>query len=177
MNKTKNIIPGTWSTGYKEIVSLTTEENLEKNHTNHEQYFLAIGEDFTHPHCFLEIAGKVINVGFLDACKRDYLWYIYCLTATGELLLRSVQVNNYRNETDEVNTMIKFNFTEEGRFVHVLTDYTTDQRGESAIVKEIQRVDLSCLKTRYPDFGCYDELIKKDRVFPPETEMLISAHL
>lgn len=177
MKKTKNLIYGDWSSGYKEIVAMSTEELAKSAHISREQHFLVIGENFIHPYCFLQIAGKVINVGFLDVHKRDYLWYLYYQSSTGELMLRSVQVNQYKDESDQVTGMVKFNFTEEGGFVHAFTDYTKDSKGVNEILKKTCNLDISCLKVAYPDFGCYDELINKYRTFPSETGTLISTYL
>jgi len=161
---TENLIYGVWGAGFHRIVRYEKPAKLQKAHQLGKPYNLTIGEDPENPDCFLEIGiNGYIHVGFIDELKRRCLMCYFATELPGRLMLYKAAYDEYDGDTDTVIKMTEFIFTTLGQFNIVITDYVNR---EKEILKANNEVDVSGLWTDYPEFGCYDGLIKVAERFP-----------
>lgn len=158
---TNNIIFASWFHGSKKLVNKTGEGIRKIAHKKKETYDVVIGTDPLHPICTVVVHDTVFNIEFLDKLKRHYLRYRFREQDNGRLFLRGADYFEFEGETDKVIKQTLHNFSLEGQLIIAEYNYKTKIR---TIDKAAKLIDVSMLWEDYPEFGCYDGLIKLDRL-------------
>ena len=130
-------------------------------HENKGLYYVTIF-DKSVPAYFLEINKDFFRVNFLDEKQRIYLSYDFQGISNKKLFLTSVFFWEFIGDTDKKKSTTNYLFKENG----YLTIIETDSKTRKQIIKEAKnKIDVSENYEEYPEFGNYDFLIKKERLY------------
>lgn len=160
---TNNLIFGGWFQHGKQVVGIQPIKKLQNLHGK-KPYSIVVGENKEHPFCFLEVGVTRILVGFIDENKREYLSYDWIRESNGKLFLNTGAYFEYgvnKHGDDEISVLTEYVFTVEGQLKIITSDNRTNQR---EVLTAKNKVDVSGLWEDYPEFGCYDNLIKIERL-------------
>jgi hypothetical protein len=146
-----------WFRHFKKITGLLSEEEAKTREKNREVYTVIIG-DHKHPFGFIEINKGFYGVGFLDDYIREYLNYIFVEQMNGLLFLNEVKYTEFEGNTDNILKNTYYWFTPDGN-VKIGKSKPPFQKVE--VIEK--KVDVSRNWEKKPEFGKYENLIKKDR--------------
>lgn len=149
----------TWSIGYKEPIDLWMEKKAHKKHEAGDSYTVLIGSDST-PSCFINIMRNSgwVSVSFLDEHLREYLLYNFKVLGVETLFLSMAVYREFAGETDLVINGTTYHFKEDGHTIII-----EDNVPESTSERSETYSDVAGNYDRFPKFGKYDSLIRKER--------------
>jgi len=98
-----------WFRGQNRPTEVWTEEQARDKH-NKGQFYTVLLESAASPSCFLEIAEKIVGVGFLDRYLREYLSYDFQEIEPGKFFLTMATHREYEGDTDKVTKGISYIF-------------------------------------------------------------------
>jgi hypothetical protein len=123
------------------------------------QLYTALVGSSTTPECFVESTGHSIGVGFLDELLREHLSYEFQEKHPGRLFLSMATERKFDGDTDKVIWGITYYFDEDGHVAIEEEDFVGD-----TLISAETYLDVSANWERYPDFGDYESIARKDRV-------------
>lgn len=132
-----------------------------KNYTFQEIFMGLSLKNDNQPYCFLEINNTIILVGFLDNLQREYMTYQFSEFESGKLFLKHVQHWEYEESTDERIFSTRYFFSPDGPLKIEKVNIRTN---EGEVLEAKEPIDVSSNYEEYPDFGHYENLIKKERL-------------
>jgi len=146
-----------WFRRKKRIIGPIKVEDALKLEKEGNPYTVIIGNP-QHPDCFIEINSGSYGVSFLDEFKRDYFRYTFKEESNGMLFLYETIFREYNGESDSILTGTIYWFSPDGK-VKIEKSKAPFKKAE-LIEKE---TDVSKNWEKKPEFGKYDNLIKKER--------------
>ena len=146
-----------WFRAKERPTEVWTEERAKFAHMNKQNY-TALVDSIDRPYCFLEVADKVVGVGFLDEHLREPLTYAFQELESGKLFLTMATHREFEGETDKVVGGISYIFKGDGT-VQMRKEFFNPHRFETAAISADVRTNYSDM----PDFGEYSDLIKIER--------------
>jgi hypothetical protein len=148
-----------WFIAHKKATELWTEQQAKKVHEENGLY-TALIDSTDRPFCFINLTrGKgFAGVCFLDEKLRNYLEYKFKEVEPGRLFLATAIHRNYLDQSDTISWGSSFMFKPDGK-VHMRKEYFNPHKLETADTT----ADVSGNYTPFPEFGEYDDLIRKDR--------------
>ncbi|MBG6032870.1 lytic transglycosylase [Proteus hauseri] len=154
-----------WSIGYKEPIDLYSENKARKKHEFGELYTVLIGSD-VEPSCFINITKNAgwVSVGFLDQELREYLFYSFKVINDNKLFLSMAVHREFAKNEGEgagilnVSSGTTYIFNEDGNTIVREEQFNPYKLEESQTM-----VDISGNYEKFPEFGKYDLLIRKER--------------
>ncbi|MBW3510666.1 hypothetical protein [Janthinobacterium sp. NKUCC06_STL] len=146
-----------WFRAKKKPTEVWTEEQAKLAHMKKQSYTVLV-DSIEKPYCFMEIADKVVGVGFLDERLRESLSYDFQEIEPGKLFLTMATHREFDGETDIVVSGISYIFKQDGT-VHMRREFFNPHRLETAATSS----DVSMNYAATPDFGEYDDFIRVER--------------
>jgi hypothetical protein len=146
-----------WFRAKKKPTELWSVEKAEGAHLSKQPYTVLIGSA-EEPYCFLDIAEKVIGVGFLDSRLRESLTYAFKELDAGNLFLSMATHREFEGDTDKVASGVSYMFDQNGT-VHIRREFFNPHRVETAT----SSFDPAPNYAVRPEFGEYDDLIRVER--------------
>ncbi|MGX9772328.1 hypothetical protein ACWYXN_02340 [Janthinobacterium aestuarii] len=146
-----------WFRAKKKPTEVWTEEQAKLAHMKKQSYTVLV-DSIERPYCFMEIADKVVGVGFLDEHLRESLSYDFQEIEPGKLFLTMAIHREFDGETDIVVSGISYIFKQDGT-VHMRREFFNPHRFETAATSS----DVSMNYAATPDFGEYDDFIRVER--------------
>ena len=146
-----------WFRAKKKPTELWPTEQAETAHRNRQPYTVLVGSAEA-PYCFLDVADKVIGVGFLDGRLRESLTYAFKEIDAGKLFLTMAVHREFEGETDKVGSGVTYTFDQNGA-VHIRREFFDPRRVETAT----SSFDPAANFAVRPEFGQYDDLVRVDR--------------
>ncbi|HAF2129171.1 TPA: lytic transglycosylase [Salmonella enterica] len=154
-----------WFRAKNKPIELWSENKARKKHITGESYTVLIGSD-VKPSCFVEVMKNKgwVGVSFLDQELREYLLYNFRLLDDDRLFL-SMAVHREFAENEgkgagilNVSSGTTYIFNEDGNTIVREEQFNPYKLEESQTL-----VDISGNYDKFPDFGKYDILIRKER--------------
>lgn len=90
-----------WFRARKRPTEVWSEEKARAAHINKKQYTVLI-DSIEKPYCFLDVADKVVGVGFWDDLLRESLTYAFQETESGMLFLTMATYREFDGDSDTV---------------------------------------------------------------------------
>nr|WP_143028939.1 lytic transglycosylase [Massilia sp. PDC64] len=146
-----------WFRARKKPTELWPAEKAEAAHRNRLPYTALVGSA-DQPYCFVNVADKVIGIGFLDSLLRESLTYAFKEVEAGKLFLTMAIHREFENDTDQVACGATYVFDQSG-VVHIRREFFKPHRFETATSAFDPAPNLAV----WPDFGAYDHLIHAER--------------
>jgi hypothetical protein len=146
-----------WFRAKKRPTEIWTEEQAKLAHLK-KQSFTVLVDSIERPFCFLEIADKVVGVGFLDEYIRENLSYAFQEIEPGEMFLTMATHREFEGDTDKVVSGISYIFKYDGT-VHMRRECFNPHRLETATTS----ADVSINYAATPEFGEYEDFIRIER--------------
>jgi hypothetical protein len=146
-----------WFRAKKRPTEVWTAEQAKHAHQNRQPYTVLVGS-IEQPYCFLEVADKVVGVGFLDQNLRESLSYDFQECATRKQFLTMATHREFAKDSDEVVDATSYVFKEDGT-VHIRREVFNPHRIETTTISS----DISKNYADCPEFGEYDDFIKIER--------------
>lgn len=146
-----------WFRAKKKPTEIWSEAQAKAAHVGKQQYTVLV-DSINQPYCFLDVADKVIGVGFLDNHLRESLTYTFQEIAPGRLFLTMATYREFDGETDKVVGGRSYVFDPDGA-IKVRTEFFSPHRLEASTLIS----DVSFNYSFVPDFGEYDDLIRVER--------------
>lgn len=147
----------TWFRARKIPTQVWTKEQAKLAHVKNQHYAVLVGS-IDRPYCFLDVAHKVVGVGFLDEHLRETLTYSFQEVESGGLFLTIAIHREFEGETDKVVGGTSYRFKEDGT-VQITRESFNTHHVETASTTS----DVSINYSAAPEFGEYDDLIMIDR--------------
>lgn len=122
------------------------------------QHYVALIDSVDRPHCFLDVADKVVGVGFLDEQLRESLTYTFQEVAIGKLFLTMATHREFEGITDKVVSGTSYIFSPNGT-TEIKREFFDPHRVETT-------TSIAAVISNYspvPEFGEYDDLIRIER--------------
>lgn len=157
--KTSLVYCKSWSRFNKKPIESLSPEKAHQQHNEGKYYTVLVGSE-SKPSCFIEItrANKMVGVCFLDSLQREYLTYQFNLLNEYRLFLSMVTYREFEGDTDEIVSGTLYLFKENGETVIRKEYIKMNKIDESETVSDVlKNYDI------FPEFGKYDNLIKKER--------------
>lgn len=146
-----------WFRAKKQPTEIWTEEQARSAHMRKQPYTVLV-DSIERPYGFLEVADKIVGVGFLDEYLRESLSYDFQEFEPGKLFLTMATHREFEGETDKVVSGISYIFKREGT-VHMRREFFNPYRLETAT----SSADVSTNYSAMPEFGEYDDFIRIER--------------
>jgi hypothetical protein len=146
-----------WFRAKKRPTEVWTEEQAKASHMKRQPYAVLV-DSIERPYCFLNVADKVVGVGFLDEHLREALTYAFQEVESGKLFLTMATHREFEGETDRVVSGISYIFKQDGT-VDMRREFFNPHRLETATSSS----DVSSNYSPMPEFGDYDDLIRVER--------------
>ena len=146
-----------WFRHRKKIIGPLNREKAKEFDKNKKSYTALIGNPM-QPHCFIEINLGCYGVNFLDKHKRVYLSYSFEEQENEMLFLIEAVYIEYEGNTDNMLTHTNYWFSPDG-IVKIGKSEPPFQKVE---VTE-KKIDVVNNWEKKPEFGNYENLIKKER--------------
>jgi hypothetical protein len=146
-----------WFRAKKKPTELWSEEKAEAAHRNRLPYAALVGSA-EQPYCFVDVADKVIGIGFLDSLLRESLTYAFKEVEAGKLFLTMAIHREFETRTDQVVSSLTYLFDQSGT-VHIRREFFKPHRLETAM----SAFDPASNYAVWPDFGTYDHLVRVER--------------
>lgn len=146
-----------WFRAKKRPTEVWTKEQAKSAHIKKQPYTVLV-DSIDRPYCFLDIADKVVGVGFLDEFLRESLTYVFQEIEPGKLFLTMATHREFEGETDKVARGISYIFKQDG-MVNVRREFFNPHRLETAV----SSADVSSNYSPMPEFEQYDDLIRVER--------------
>jgi len=146
-----------WFRYQKKIIGPLSWKKAKKMDEKGKSYTVIIGNQM-HPYCFIEVGLGCYGVRFLDEMKREYLSYTFEEQEDGMLFLIEAIYRKFDGESDTVTNGEVYWFSTDGT---VKID-KSKPTSEKAVILE-KKADVSKNWEKKPEFGKYENLIKKDR--------------
>ncbi|NIG77543.1 lytic transglycosylase [Klebsiella sp. Ap-873] len=154
-----------WFRAKKKPIELWDEKKALKKHKVGEPYTVLIGSD-TNPSCFINVTQNAgwVSVSFLDKELREYLLYSFKVLNNIDIFLSTAVYREFAENEGEgagilnVSRGTTYIFNEDGNTV------VLEEQFNPHLLEESQtKTDVSGNYDRFPEFGCYDSLIKVER--------------
>jgi len=146
-----------WFRAKKRPTEVWTEEQAKSAHAKKQPYAVLV-DSIERPFCFLDVADKVVGVGFLDEHLRESLTYAFQEVEPGKLFLTMATHREFDGETDKVANGISYIFKQDGT-VHLRREFFNPHRLETSFASS----DVTTNYSTVPEFGEYDDLIRIER--------------
>lgn len=146
-----------WFRAKKKTTELWPTEKAEAAHRSKQHYTVLVGSTEA-PYCFLDIADKVVGVGFLDNRLRESLTYAFKEVEPGKLFLTMAVHREFEGDTDKVASGVTYTFDQNG-VVQIRREFFNPHRVETAT----SSFDPAANFSEWPEFGEYDDLIRVER--------------
>lgn len=139
-------------------------EAAKHAHDNKLVYYVTIFEN-GNPYCHLEINKVFYRVNFLDEHLRKYMSYDFTDNFKeinpDKLFLSQIMYWEFENNTDKMVKITDYIFKADGSFHITERDLIANEQIDS---EAKAKIDVTANWEDYPEFGKYDNLIKKERV-------------
>jgi len=154
-----------WFRAKKKPIDMWEEKKALKKHKEGEPYTVLIGSD-SSPTCFISVTKNAgwVSVSFLDSELREYLLYSFKLLKGNILFLSMAVYREFAKHEGEgegilnVSCGTTYIFNEDG------TTVVREERFNPHTLEESQTLaDVSGNYDHFPQFGCYESLIKTER--------------
>lgn len=146
-----------WFRAKKQPTEVWTCDEAKTAHVN-KQHYTVLVDSINRPYCFLDIADKVVGVGFLDENLREPLTYAFQEIAPGKLFLTMATHREFEGETDKVVRGISYVFKQDGS-VQMRREFFNPYHLETSMTLS----DVSMNYASAPEFGEYDDFIRIER--------------
>jgi hypothetical protein len=146
-----------WFRAKKKPTELWPDDKAEAAHRGRQAYTALVGSA-DRPYCFVDVADKIIVVGFLDNLLRESLTYAFKAVDAHMLFLAMAVHREFEAGTDRVASGITYTFDQDGT-VNIRREFFNPHRVETAT----SSVDPAANYEAWPDFGTYDPLIRVER--------------
>jgi hypothetical protein len=148
----------TWFRAKKRPTEVWSEDQARSAHTKKLHYTVLV-DSIERPYCFLDIADKVVGVGFLDLLLRESLTYAFQEVQPGVLFLTMATHREFEGDTDNVTTATSYMFDRSGGI-----KVRRQSLGPHQIETSELSSDISSNYASAPEFGQYDDLIRIERI-------------
>ncbi|CDL86220.1 hypothetical protein [Xenorhabdus cabanillasii] len=155
----------TWSLGYQKAHNLLSEEEAYQKHLKGKPYTVLVGSN-SRPSCVISIikTKDFVSVEFLDDNLKEYLSYQFHVLENEKLFLTMVVYREFAEKEGEGEGLLNVS---KGTCFFYKKDGTYTIREETFKPHTvIEKEGFSDLKENYdtfPEFGCYESLIQKER--------------
>lgn len=146
-----------WFRAKKKPTELWPAEKAEAAHRSKQPYTALVGSAEA-PYCFLDLADKVVGVGFLDDRLRESLTYAFKEIEAGKLFLTMAVHREFEGDTDKVASGVTYTFEPSGT-VQIRREFFNPHRVETST----SSFDPVPNFAAWPVFGEYDDLIRVER--------------
>jgi hypothetical protein len=146
-----------WFRAKKKPTELWSTEKAEAAHLRRRPYTALVGSA-ERPFCFVDVAGNVVGVGFLDIFLRESLTYVFKEVEAGKLFLGMAVHREFEGETDKVAGGVTYIFDRSGT-VQIRRESFNPHRVETAAAS----FDPAPNHAITPEFGTYDDLVRVER--------------
>lgn len=146
-----------WFRAKKKPTELWPAEKAEAAHRGKQPYTALVGSA-EKPYCFVDVADKVIGVGFLDSLLRESLTYAFKEVEAGKFFLSMATHREFEAETDKVANGVTYTFGQDGT-VQIRREFFNPHRVETAT----SSFDPAPNYSVRPEFGQYDDVIRVER--------------
>ncbi|WP_152977074.1 hypothetical protein [Franconibacter pulveris] len=130
-----------------------------KIHEVDDSYTVLIGSD-SAPSCFINIMRNSgwVSVSFLDEYLREYLFYNFQIEDVGILFLSMSVYREFAGDTDLVINGTTYHFKKDGHTIIIENNVSNNTSEMSETYSGV-----AGNYDRFPEFGEYDSLIRKER--------------
>lgn len=146
-----------WFRAKKKPTEVWSEAQARAAHAKKQPYTVLV-DSADKPYCFLDVADKVVGVGFLDDHLRETLTYAFQEVASGKLFLSMAVHREFDGDTDNVLSGTSYLFEPSGQ-LQIRREFFNPHRLE--ISSSVS--DVSSNYSFLPEFGEYDDLIRVER--------------
>ena len=148
-----------WFRMKKIAIEPMDKASAHSKHLSGESYTALVGSS-SAPTCFVELAidKGMVGVGFLDEKCREYLTYQFQVVDSESLFLSMATYRRFAGDGDEVVGGECYIFNKEGRLVIRREKFNPHELEEA-----VSTFDPSGNYEKFPEFGCYSDIIKVDR--------------
>jgi hypothetical protein len=147
-----------WFRARKRLISPLKPERARQLHQGRHLYTVLCG-DPERPMCFIEFNDSYCGIGYLDDRLREELSYQFQEIEPGSLFLTMAVWREFRGDTDRVARGTSYHFKADGS-VTITREEFDPRRFEEAH----GRTETRDLWEKYPHFGDYRDLIRRERV-------------
>lgn len=146
-----------WFRAKKRPTEIWSEEQAKFAHINKQSYTVLV-DSIDRPYCFIDVADKLVGVGFLDEHLRESLTYAFQAVAPGQLFLTMATHREFDGDMDRVISGISYIFAQDGS-VQMRREFFDPHKLETSATSS----DVSTNFALTPEFGEYDEFVKIER--------------
>jgi hypothetical protein len=146
-----------WFRAKKKPTELWCEQKAEAAHRNRLPYTALVGSA-EQPYRFVDVADKVIGIGFLDSLLREPLTYAFKEVEAGKLFLTMAIHRKFEADTDQVASGVTYLFDQHGT-VNIRREFFNPHRVETATSAFAPASNYAT----WPEFGAYDQLVRVER--------------
>lgn len=146
-----------WFRAKKKPTEAWSESQARAAHASKQQYTVLV-DSVDKPYCFLDVADKVVGVGFLDDHLRESLTYAFQEIEQGRLFLTMATYREFDGDTDKVVSGTSYLFEQNGA-IQIRREFFNPHRLETKSSVSDVSSNYSCV----PEFGEYDDLIRIER--------------
>ena len=122
-----------------------------------------IYDDNEDPIAFIEINLGLYGVSFLDKLRREYLQYDFVDCENGKVFMEEAIWREFDGESDTAKCTTRYSFKTDG----TLSIFKSDNTSNYEEVLSKKNVNISANWDRTPNFGQYENILKKERVAQP----------
>jgi hypothetical protein len=154
-----NFIFKGWSGSYREVVNEPTLKKVQKTFEKDQLINFLIGEE-DHPVCHSHLKKSgFTEVFFIDNFKRDNIDFNFDKSAKfDKLFMGQVYIRSFKSDSKDLWLGESYIFNEEGDWRIITRNYIEETAFEKTAKNKI---DVSNFYIDIPEFGKYEELIKK----------------
>jgi len=146
-----------WSNVSKEPFNIFDADKARQNHLKKELY-TAIIVDNGKVINTVEITNKYITVAFMNENINPYLFYNFNVKENGDIFLTAAYYYSYDEKSNKKTKFMAFSYKENGYIVMEMNDFIKNEREERDLYD-----DVTPNWDKFPEFGKYDHLIRKER--------------
>ena len=148
-----------WFRAKKRPTELWSEAQARAAHEK-KQHYAVLVESIERPYWFLDVADKVVGVGFLDEHLRESLTYAFQEVEPGKLFMTMATYRKFEGDTDKVACGTSYIFDQDGNAQIRREIFLPEHKLETSTSK----VDVTSNYSMMPSFGEYEDLIRVERV-------------
>ena len=147
-----------WFAARKLTTEVWTEAQAKDAHDNGRNYTVLV-DSVERPSCVIQVMAKALAVDFLDEHLREALSYVFQVVSPGKMFLTRATHREFHGDSDKVAKGSSYKFTEDGK---LRIDRETFIPAHDLEVAN-GHTDVSANYAPVPQFGEYDEFLKKER--------------
>jgi len=145
-----------WSYSEGTLANIWKEDKARGAHSTRRLYVVLF--ENTSVRGFIEVANGYFGVYFLDELNREYLGYQFTEQTPGRIFLTLITRREFGSSGNQADRVIRTKFLPDGK---MFIGTYHNNGGEDTEVES--SADVSGNWETYPEFGQYEEILRKDR--------------